>query len=156
MFLQHLMQHHVVNFFANDRELAAKVKLSIGNYKHTHGLRKLKADVSGFIAQRTPDQPTTDDDFDAQVNRAVSLAQDDIEQIVRRALELHDAQRQVQQPQAGQYVEDERDGRIIAQPIWGEPLRRTPPLSSPGSCVPAGRYPGLPPGLRRSEFPHFR
>jgi hypothetical protein len=130
MFLEHIMQNHVVNFFT-DENLAPTVKVAIANYKATQAARRsltLRPGAEMSVRPQPIETETTgEDEFAAQVNRAVAIAQDDIEAIIRRALELHSAQSQLQalEPQAGQYVEDERDGMVVAQPIWGEPLRRS-------------------------------
>ncbi|MCA9914116.1 MAG: DUF4062 domain-containing protein, partial [Anaerolineae bacterium] len=55
------------------------------------------------------------------VNRALELAEDELEAIVRRALQLHDAQTVVQRREQ----EEARDGLVTVAPIFGEPNRGT-------------------------------
>jgi len=76
-------------------------------------------------------EPTTDEryqpgyaDPDALtrvVNRALELAEDELEAMVRRALQLHDAQTYVER----RAQEEARDGLITVEPIFGEPDRGT-------------------------------
>jgi len=125
LFLKHIMERHVVTQFTDDVDLAAKVKLAIANHKAASKTVQLRPSAEmGFNVDRQ--QPAIDN-FESLVNRAVSIAQDEIEQIVRRAIELHEAQTQLQkrEPVTGAYVEDLRDGQVLARPIWGEPLRRS-------------------------------
>lgn len=62
------------------------------------------------------------DEFDHMVNRALNLAQDDLEQIVRRSLELHEAQRRMLHSSS----DDARgDGWLRVRPIFGEPMLQT-------------------------------
>jgi len=130
-FLSHLMQHHVLITFHDDDDLAAQVKLSIDKYKQSkqngHRNETIQAQAGGFIGSSYQNTEAPHNDFEAQVNRAINLAQDEIEQIVRRSLELHDAQKQIHQQknESMHYTEDTRDGLILAQPLWGEPLRRS-------------------------------
>lgn len=71
---------------------------------------------SGEAAAAAPDE------FDHMVNRAINLAQDDLEQIVRRSLELHEAQRQMLRSSS----DDTRgDGWMRVRPIFGEPMLQT-------------------------------
>jgi len=53
------------------------------------------------------------------VNRALTLAEDELEAIVRRALQLHDAQTLMQRREE----EEARDGLVTVAPIFGEPDR---------------------------------
>jgi hypothetical protein len=55
------------------------------------------------------------------VEQLLAVAGDDIEKIVRRALELHSAQEKVTENQTIESM----DGQIKVKPIWGEPLRRS-------------------------------
>jgi hypothetical protein len=130
MFLQHIMERHVVHQFTDDAELAAKVTLSVAAYKQAKSNQTTRVRPASEMNLNTIDTisvTTKPDEFEALINRAVSIAQDDIEKIVRRAIELHQAQVEVQQrePLKGLYVEDERDGLVLSRPIFGEPLRRS-------------------------------
>lgn len=132
MFLQHIMERHIVNQFNDEAELSAKVTLSVAAYKQSMSNRqptRLRPGAQMNFGDKTlPIAVEKDtDEVEAWVNRALEIAQDDIEHIVRRALELHHAQTQMQEREISQglYVEDERDGLVLARPIWGEPLRRS-------------------------------
>lgn len=61
---------------------------------------------------------TPDDPFEATIDRALALASDDLETIVRRALELHDAQRLV-------HEENLPDGWLKVDPLFGQPSMRS-------------------------------
>jgi hypothetical protein len=132
-FLNHLREHHVVHYFSSDDELSALVKLGVGKIKHTrpHRRRKLQppeeinfGDAAPPSAPRgreaTSVQAADADDFEALVERALQLAEDDIATIVRRSLELHSAQTQLQQA-----ADDPDDGILRVTPIFGEPLMRS-------------------------------
>ena len=130
MLLHHIMERHVITQFATDTELAAQVKLAIAKHKLTRKPPiQLLPPMQGFKEEirKQGQLETQTEEFEALVNRAVAIAQDEIEQIVRRAIELHQAQRQVQEQEQRKplYVEDNRDGLVLARPIWGEPLRRS-------------------------------
>jgi hypothetical protein len=129
LLLKHIMERHVVTQFTDDVDLAAKVKLAIANHKAASKTVQLRpsAEMGFNVDRQQPAIITETDNFESLVNRAVTIAQDEIEQIVRRAIELHEAQTQLQKREAttGAYVEDLRDGQVLARPIWGEPLRRS-------------------------------
>src|SRR5690606_36715130 len=59
--------------------------------------------------------------LNAYVERTDSVAEDDIEKIVRPALEHHSAQEQLEKEDVIQAM----DGKTTVEPIWGEPLRRS-------------------------------
>lgn len=138
-FLHHVRERHIAHYFTNRIDLGAKVKLTLASYKETSAtIQNVKGSITpsptrNFIPQHPQKRDEEDKvdkvgetDFEAQVTRAVQIAQDDLEQIVRRALELHQAQSQLEsEAVAGEYIEDERDGLVLARPIWGEPLRRS-------------------------------
>lgn len=140
-FLHYVMQHQVVTAFKDAQDLSAKVKVALDNYRKTRKHRQTlrppmpsfmdKSGKSKFPAPPAPpgrgaqeQEATVDEDetFEEQVNRAVEIAGSDIEQIVRRALELHDAQTQVSDKPA---VSEAHDNKVTVEPIWGEPIRRS-------------------------------
>lgn len=122
-FLDYVMQHNVVTTYTSAEDLAAKVKVALDNYRQTKRHRRgLRPPIQTF-RDRLPQieqAQTSEEEFDAQVERALELASDNIEQIVRRALELHDAQHRVSSEPGEEY-----DNKITVEPLWGEPLRRS-------------------------------
>ncbi|MEL7432834.1 MAG: DUF4062 domain-containing protein [Chloroflexota bacterium] len=137
-FLHHVMQNQVVTRFTDADDLVAKVKLSLDTYRETQKHRKLRPlSISNlrenlpplpdgqiqFSDTETSDESTsinTEEDFAEWVDRALLLAEDEIENIVRRALELHSAQQQVMNEPGEDY-----DNKITVAPLWGEPIRRS-------------------------------
>ncbi|GAB5494858.1 MAG: hypothetical protein Phog2KO_50730 [Phototrophicaceae bacterium] len=122
-FLEHVMKRNVMTTYSDAEDLVAKVKIALDNYHQTKPHRRaLRPPVQTFrdtLPSIQQSQEATDD-FDTKVERALSLASDDIEQIIRRALELHDAQHDMQAKPSEEY-----DNKITVSPLWGEPLRRT-------------------------------
>lgn len=122
-FLNHVMQHNVVTTYTSAEDLAAKVKVALDNYRQTKPHRRtLRPPITTF-RDRLPQieqAQTSAEEFDAQIERALELASDNIEQIVRRALELHDAQHRISNEPSEEY-----DNKITVEPLWGEPLRRS-------------------------------
>jgi hypothetical protein len=149
-FLQHISTNHVLTYFSDNDELAAKVKLAIARHRTIkEGVRKVTpsgvmslrdespapappvptspiAPPSAARSDSTPPQPImpagqTVQDWNGVVEQVLAVAGDDIEKIVRRALELHSAQEKVTENQTIESM----DGQIKVKPIWGEPLRRS-------------------------------
>lgn len=125
-FLSSVMQQQVVQQFRTDDELAAKVKLAVETHKRVKDLRpkdKLTPPLTLNFRDALDDEtdtatvPDADAEFEALVDRAIGFAQDDIEQIVRRVLELHSAQNRA--------TLENYDNKITVSPIWGEPIRRS-------------------------------
>lgn len=141
-FLRDMMERHIIHKFKDVDELKAKVKLAMESFKETMPRRRPTIEPPNLglreeVAPPMPPSPSrgatreaeeaaqsqtisfsgTQEELDATIERAIDLAQDDLEQIVRRALELHDARRQV--------TEDDTDGLIQVRPLWGEPVRRS-------------------------------
>jgi hypothetical protein len=148
-FLEHISQNHVLTYFGDAEDLAAKVKLSISRYRTIkETVRKIAPSTSsnlreeskplppppapapsapitpGASAPAAPVMPiagTSEADLNRIVERLLAAAGDDIEKIVRRALELHSAQEKVMENTTIANM----DGNIMVKPIWGEPLRRS-------------------------------
>jgi hypothetical protein len=167
-FLQHISTNHVLTYFSDNDELAAKVKLAIARYRTIKeavrkitpsGVMSLRDETSVALppppaptspispsapiappspartdstpssaarSDSTPPQPImpagqTVQDWNGVVEQVLAVAGDDIEKIVRRALELHSAQEKVTENQTIESM----DGQIKVNPIWGEPLRRS-------------------------------
>lgn len=131
-FLEHLMQQHVLTKFRDEIDLEAKVKIAIDNYNRTKKLRRLLPPEPKFRDKSTrPQAPArreektaadlSDEELESLVSRSLGMAQDDIEQIVRRALEIHSASQQQEQAK----VVQDHDNRITVSPLWGEPIRRS-------------------------------
>ncbi|MEO1647108.1 MAG: DUF4062 domain-containing protein, partial [Chloroflexota bacterium] len=137
-FLHHVMQNQVVTRFTDADDLVAKVKLSLDTYRETQKHRKLRPLSISNLRENLPPLPdgqiqfsdtetsdertsiNTEEDFAEWVDRALLLAEDEIENIVRRALELHSAQQQVMNEPGEDY-----DNKITVAPLWGEPIRRS-------------------------------
>lgn len=126
VFLEHIMTNHVVTTFSDAADLATKVKVALANYRETaQHRRSLRPPSSSFRESLPPlpgqeSQSEPEEDFETQVARAIDIAEVDIEQIIRRALELHDAQhRMINEPG------EDYDNKITVKPLWGEPIRRS-------------------------------
>ncbi len=126
IFLEYVMQHNVVTTYNSAGDLSAKVKVALDNYRQTKQHRRRLIPPPPNFRESLPSLPGqqqgTDEevDFDEQVERALDIARGEIEQIVRRALELHDAQNQVVATPSEEY-----DNKITVEPLWGEPIRRS-------------------------------
>ena len=124
-FLEHVMKRNVVTTYTDAEDLVAKVKIALDNYHQTKPHRRVLQPSPLSFRNTLPSIQQSqavdnNDDFDAKIERALSLASDDIEQIIRRALELHDAKHDMQAKPSEDY-----DNKITVSPLWGEPLRRT-------------------------------
>lgn len=136
-FMQHVMQNQVVTRFTDTDDLVAKVKLALDTYRETTAHRKLRPPRISNLRENLPPIPDgqiqftdadsradsnsmSDEDFASMVDRAVMLAEDDLQNIVRRALELHSAQQHVMREPSEDY-----DNKITVAPLWGEPIRRS-------------------------------
>lgn len=142
-FLEHISKNHILTYFGDNDDLAAKVKLAMASFRSINESGQ-KLRPSGVSSMRDepkpapsipsasaprPGSPITrsaavvpnEMDWDIVAERLIELAGDDIEKIVRRALELHSAQEQVMTSKAIESM----DGEINVKPLWGEPLRRS-------------------------------
>ena len=126
-FLEYVMQHNVITTFTDAEDLSAKVKVALDNYRQTKQHRRRLIPPPPNFRENLPPLPgqpiegeQSEEEFDEQVERALDIARGEIEQIVRRALELHDAQRQVVDTPSEEY-----DNKITVEPLWGEPIRRS-------------------------------
>lgn len=121
-FLNYVMQHNVITTYTSAEDLVDKVKVALDNYRQTKQHRRTLRPPTTTFRDRLPSisQSQTEEDFATQVEQAIALATADLEQIVRRALELHDAQSNVSAKPSEEY-----DNLITVAPLWGEPLRRS-------------------------------
>ncbi|MEM9952766.1 MAG: hypothetical protein AAF846_14255 [Chloroflexota bacterium] len=128
-FLAHVMQNDVITTFEDADDLVAQVKVAMDNYKQTrHQRRRLRPPATTSLRDRVPilpEQPVPESaDEEATIEETIERALDEfggeVEQIVRRALELHEAQRQVTEKSFEDF-----DNKITVEPMWGEPLRRS-------------------------------
>jgi len=137
-FKGHLQQNHVINYFANTDDLTSQVKLAVSNYKKTNKHRRvLRPPAPSFRDSSAPSRPRppfgrgeneseeealslTNETFPDLVDQAMDYATNELENIIRRALELHDASNQQNDP-----VYSEMDGIVHARPIFGEPMRQS-------------------------------
>jgi hypothetical protein len=146
LFKHTLEREHVITYFKDEADLAAKVVLAMGSFRQVQRqpavLRPPSTpfqptppgasaapgapgapviDSIGAAASReiatVPPQPTSTP-LPALVDQVLALATDDIEQIVRRALELHDAQKAVQD-------QNVPDGWMRINPIFGTPMAQS-------------------------------
>lgn len=122
-FFDNLAQNHIINTFGDSRELQAKVIVSLSNFKQN--LSDLKSTIDSlmppplqsFRARVTTESTTTEEDFDAQVKRAIDIAETRLEQIVRRALAVQEAQQSVtHKSKSATHLQ-------TVNPIFGEPSR---------------------------------
>jgi hypothetical protein len=143
-FLNHISQNHVLTYFSDNEDLAAKVQLAISRFRTIkESIRKIVPSGQSNLREETrplaPPAPAPaapivtaappapmiagegETNWDGMVERLLAVAGDDIEKIVRRALELHSAQEKV----AESKTIENMDGNIMVKPIWGEPLRRS-------------------------------
>lgn len=125
-FLEHVQQQQVIHTFTDADDLAAQVKLTLATYRET-SKQLLPRPLNLYDASRVrthsteqPDEESVSPEFAAMVEQAMTLAQDNIEQIVRRALEMHTAQAQLNAKPSPDY-----DNKVLVAPLWGEPLRRS-------------------------------
>lgn len=141
-----LEREHILTFFKDEADLAAKVVIALGSFRKVQrqpGVLRPPAStpfqpvppapgaspspiapiapiVDSIGAAAGREMPTAVPQPSAAplpdlVDQALALATDDIEQIVRRALELHDAQKIVQD-------QNTSDGWMRVNPIFGEPM----------------------------------
>lgn len=125
MFLEHVMKRNVVTMYSDAEDLIAKAKVALDNYHQTKPHRRVLQPPSLSFRDTLPSiqqsqAEDSEDDVDAKIQRALSLANDDIEQIIRRALELHDAKHNINAK-----PNEDFDNKITVSPLWGEPLRRS-------------------------------
>lgn len=120
-FLEHLQQHHIINTFSDSDDLRAKVLLALDNYRQMarYTDKTIRPPAQSLRAQTAPpaESEQADTDFETLVERALTVASDDIEQIIRRALDLHQAQQMVRQS-------SDHDGEMRVNPIFGPPLQQ--------------------------------
>lgn len=141
-FARELAETHVLNVFTDADSLQAQVVMAVENYRRTAGVRKRLLPPSQRFrgspppnAASAPPPPTSEeirledavfadqtdavmsgDTLEQTVDRALAFAADDIEQILRRALELHDA---------GKQTQPTYDGWLQVNPIFGPPLQQS-------------------------------
>lgn len=122
-FVHHLERRHILHFFEDDDDLKAQVVAAINTFKHTRRSLPPAHRYKGGgpwtslvppAAPPTLPQPLA---LEQLVENALSHAEDDIESIVRRALELHEAQRRVNRQKP--------DGLMQINPIFGPPLTQS-------------------------------
>jgi hypothetical protein len=155
MFKQGLEREHILTFFKDEAELAAKIVLAMGSFRQVQRQPTVlippstpfqpspPASGAGPVPTPRPARPITPispviDSIGAAANREIAttpappaaaplpdlieqvlaLATDDIELIVRRALELHDAQKAVQE-------QNVPDGWMRVNPIFGTPMAQS-------------------------------
>lgn len=126
-FIEHIEERHVISPFKDESDLEAKVKLGVSNLHKTAPRRtSILPPISSFVGSITGKraEPTEDETFDANVKRALNLVETDLEQLVRRAIEFHEAQRRIEKGGDGA-----NDGMIRVTPLWGEPESRSQFLS---------------------------
>ncbi len=131
-FKKRLEETHVVNYFTDLANLSAQIIMAVNNYRKTSKIMRLRpADAQLF--QPAPNVPRSEappteaaraapvdapNHFEATVRQALDIVDEDIEAIVRRAIEVHYAQQAIQQKP----TTAPPDGAIIARPIFGSPL----------------------------------
>jgi len=139
-FKQVLEREHVLTFFKDEADLAAKIVLAMGSYRQVQRQPTLLRPPSQPFqpSPPAPSGPAAESGIDSigaaarreiatvfpqsvsqplpeLIDQVLALATDDIEVIIRRALELHDAQKAVQDQAVP-------DGWMRVNPIFGEPM----------------------------------
>lgn len=150
-FLDYVRQQHIIHTFTDVADLKAQLQSRIEKLHEVRRIRLRKPSVFANLRDIPPPSPTSaaaapptslmrsqqqsvpdtrdirdidessEEAFEQTVDRALDLASDEIQRIVRRALELHSAQQSMQQDE----IIADLDGLIQARPIWGEPARRS-------------------------------
>lgn len=123
-FIDYLAQHQVIHDFEDEDELADLLRLNLDKYIKTRRSQMTQAAPARKRAEETvealktalPETTETTDEFDDLIERAINLAQDDIERIMQRALDLHDARHRLD-------TTDQSSGWKYVNPIFGEPLK---------------------------------
>lgn len=114
-FLEHLETNHIINYFADASDLQAQVIQNVAKFRETQRhFRTLQPPPLSFQPPAIAAETAKIDNLETLVNQAMAIAADDIEAIVRRALEFHAAQHAASSPDAG-------DGMKV-NPIFGVPM----------------------------------
>lgn len=126
-FLRHIEQRHIIHTFQDGDDLAAQLKIGMSNYRRNQmpaAPPKLQPpSLNMRPGSRRSTAQTSDEQHDLPqlVSRALNLAENDLEALIRRSLELHEAEKAVQSSQ----IPEDYDGYLTVKPIFGEPLRRS-------------------------------
>ncbi|MGJ3240307.1 MAG: DUF4062 domain-containing protein, partial [Anaerolineae bacterium] len=129
-FLTHIQHEYLLTPFTDAADLTNKVKQALDNFRQMKQYRRMRltpAPERGLIPPASKESAKIDSEhedterevFEEQVRQALEIAEDDLEQIVRRALEMHDVQHNIVDPST------DLDNKITVAPLWGEPMRRS-------------------------------
>lgn len=125
-FKQLLETRHIVRYFDTAASLQAQIILAIDNFLHTSrqmrllppSQQSLRPDEASLpVVKRAASVPN---DLETLVDEGMRFAADDIEQIMRRVLQVWDAQKHV--PAA---VVDSADACLIVNPLFGVPAEQS-------------------------------
>lgn len=125
-FKQLLMETHVVHYFKDHKDLMTQVVLAVDNFRRAYRDVRFKPPQAQFLplvaTERTGEALSLANLSESQLNAWAEMffrvAGDDIDQIVRRALQVHEAQRRVMNDQPN-------DGWMRVNPIFGEPQKQS-------------------------------
>jgi len=114
-----LETHHVINYFATLEELQAQVILAVDTHLHTSRQMRLLPPTQQSFAPALPQAadtlPAIPPNFELLVDEGMRFAADDIEQVVRRALQVWDAEKHVAPSQQADA------GSMLVSPLFGPP-----------------------------------
>ena len=120
-FKDSLRHNYIVHEFDSLDDLQSKTILALSNYKKTmYDDRRIKPPLPRFLVREEVAEEQTSESFEEQVERALGIAEDGIEGIIRRALAVHDAEQKVNLT-APETDEDE----MTIRPIFGAPSTRS-------------------------------
>lgn len=125
-FKQLLMENHVIHYFKDHSDLMAQVVLAVDNFRRAHRDVRFKPPQAQFLPPATLERSAealslaslNESQLNAWAEMFFRVAGDDIDQIVRRALQVHEAQRRMMNDQPN-------DGWMRVNPIFGEPQKQS-------------------------------
>lgn len=128
-FKQYLMEHHVIHHFSSLDDLQARVVLEMSKAKRTlprpgrlrlPPIQSLRSFIPSPAAAEDAEAAAAEMEeaqtLETTVRQALAIAEDDLEALVRRALEVHQAQQMAMQPD----TPDPAEGQLV-RPIFGPP-----------------------------------
>lgn len=118
-FKMRLMEAHVVNLFSSDLELGAKVTLEIAKFKKREKEADRKVPLPPLHFRAQEEAPAEAGEFESRVWQALDMVDEALENIVRRAIEVYNAQAHL-----GKEEKDAAEGLTI-WPIFGPPSDRS-------------------------------
>lgn len=117
-FKDHIKRRQIVVWFNNLDDLSAKVVLAVTTHrKHERNRPKLSPPKQGLIPfQRQDRAEQSEEEFEDTVQRAFDLIQDELEDIVERAIAVQNARTQAEAPDPADHFY-----HMNVNPIFGQP-----------------------------------